>query len=218
MRTDNDLSSESPAWTISQLRSELEHLRSRLLVVEAERNELLREDASRYATLHELARTDSLTGLLNRRALAELLELECAAAERHATTLAYAIVDVDNLKKINDAGGHELGDQTLCRFAGVLASNARKSDILARYAGDEFVLVMTRTGRLAATKGVERIVGALRDEHLSSSIGLAMFPADGADPRALFAAADRALYAAKNAGKDQYRFYEAAEGVVPTGS
>ena len=138
-----------------------------------------------------------------------------AHSERYDTPFAFIILDLDDLKKINDSGGHSLGDLALKRFANVLKKAARKGDIIARYAGDEFVLVMAKTGRDAATRGVERILSSLRRNGLQSSIGVAMFPGDGTDGQTLFFAADEALYHAKQAGKNGYRFYQrgaAAEG------
>jgi diguanylate cyclase (GGDEF)-like protein len=156
-----------------------------------------------------LALTDSLTGIPNRRALGEMLERELHTSERYDSPFAFAILDLDDLKKINDSGGHSLGDLALKRFASVLKRAARKGDIVARYAGDEFVVVMTQADRAAAVRGVDRILAALRRNGLQSSIGVAMFPADGTDGQTLFFAADEALYHAKQSGKNAYRFYQA---------
>lgn len=158
-----------------------------------------------------LALTDSLTGIANRRALHELFDHELKSAERYQMPLAFLILDLDDLKRINDTGGHSLGDLALKRFSQVLANNARRGDIIARYAGDEFVLVMTHTTRAAATKGVDRILAALRRHGLLASIGVAMYPDDGRDAQTLFFAADEALYEAKVAGKNRYRFYRGSD-------
>lgn len=155
-----------------------------------------------------LALTDSLTGIPNRRALGEMLERELQASERFDSPFAFMIFDLDDLKKINDTGGHSLGDLAIKRFATVLKKGARKGDIVARYGGDEFVVVMTKTDRAAAERGVERILGALRRNGLQSSIGVAMFPHDGIDGQTLFFAADEALYSSKQLGKNQYHFFE----------
>jgi diguanylate cyclase (GGDEF)-like protein len=163
-----------------------------------------------------LALTDSLTGIPNRRALNEMLDRELHTSERYDSPFAFVILDLDDLKKINDSGGHSLGDLALKRFASVLKKTARKGDIVARYAGDEFVVVMAKTDRAAAERGVERIVSALSRNGLHSSIGVALFPSDGTDGQTLFFAADEALYRAKQAGKNTYRFYERAS--VPTDS
>ncbi len=154
-----------------------------------------------------LALTDSLTGIANRRALHELFEHELRTAERYGTPLAFAILDLDDLKTVNDTRGHSMGDAALRRFAEVLTRNARRGDIVARYAGDEFVLVMIRTSRSAANKAAERILNALREAEVPASIGIAMYPDDATDAQAIFFAADEALYAAKLAGKNCSRFY-----------
>jgi diguanylate cyclase (GGDEF)-like protein len=155
-----------------------------------------------------LALTDSLTGIPNRRALTEMLDRELHTSERYDTPFAFIILDLDDLKKINDSGGHSLGDLALKRFANVLKKTSRKGDIVARYAGDEFVVVMTKTDRKAAEHGVDRIMTALRRNGLQSSIGVAMFPHDGIDGQTLFFAADEALYHAKQSGKNAYRFFD----------
>ena len=154
-----------------------------------------------------LALTDALTGIPNRRAMTEMLERELHKSERFDSPFAFCILDLDDLKKINDSGGHSLGDLALKRFAQVLKKNARKGDIIARYAGDEFVVIMAQSDREHAERGVERILSALRRNGLASSIGVSMFPIDGTDGQTLFFAADEALYGAKQAGKNQCRFY-----------
>ena len=153
-----------------------------------------------------LASTDPLTGLANRRALAELLERELHNAERYGAPLAFLILDLDDLKKINDGQGHTAGDEALRSFADVLRNGARRGDICARYAGDEFVMVMTQTDRIAAEAALRRLYAGLERLDLRCSAGVALFPRHGVDPATLFAAADRALYEAKLAGKNKFRF------------
>lgn len=153
-----------------------------------------------------LALTDPLTGIANRRAFANELERELHRSARQKTPFALAILDLDDLKKINDTSGHEIGDRMLQRFAEVLTAQGRKGDVVARYAGDEFVLVMAGAGREAAEAGVGRILEALRDVHIGASAGVALYPDDATESRPLLAAADRALYAAKQSGKGCYRF------------
>ncbi|MBV8246534.1 MAG: GGDEF domain-containing protein [Candidatus Eremiobacteraeota bacterium] len=155
-----------------------------------------------------LALTDPLTGIANRRALNEMLERELHTAERYDSPFCFVILDIDNFKQINDSGGHSAGDQALKRFADCLRRTARKGDIVARYAGDEFIVVMTQTDRTAAEHGAERILGALRKAGIQCSIGAAMFPYDGTDGQGLLYAADEALYRAKASGKNQYQFYK----------
>jgi diguanylate cyclase (GGDEF)-like protein len=153
-----------------------------------------------------LASTDPLTGLANRRALTELMERELHNAERYGAPLAFLVLDLDDLKKINDGRGHHAGDEALRAFAEILRANARRGDIVARYAGDEFVLVMAQTDRIATEAILRRIYAAMDRTLLRCSAGIALFPRHGADATTLFAAADRALYEAKLAGKNRFRF------------
>ncbi|HET9031098.1 MAG TPA: GGDEF domain-containing protein [Candidatus Aquilonibacter sp.] len=191
--------------TENQLRVLLDFASQAAIAVE---NARLYEEARRLLEeTQRLANTDSLTGIPNRRALTEMLERELHTSERYDTPFAFVILDLDDLKKINDSGGHSLGDLALKRFAQVLKKNARKGDIIARYAGDEFVLIMAQSDKEQTIRGVERIMAALRRNGLASSIGVAMFPNDGTEGQTLFFAADEALYAAKQGGKNQYRFY-----------
>jgi diguanylate cyclase (GGDEF)-like protein len=196
--------------TENQLRVLLDFASQAAIAVENAR--LYDETCRLLEETQRLANTDSLTGIPNRRALSDLLERELHTSERYDTPFAFVIMDLDDLKKINDSGGHSLGDLALKRFAQVLKKNARKGDIISRYAGDEFVLIMTQSDRDQTIRGVERIMSALRRNGLASSIGVAMFPSDGIDGQTLFYAADDALYQAKQAGKNQYRFYSRTKG------
>jgi diguanylate cyclase (GGDEF)-like protein len=200
--------------TENQLRVLLDFASQAAIAVENAR--LYEETRRLLEETQRLANTDSLTGIPNRRAMSELLERELHTSERYDTPFAFVILDLDDLKKINDSGGHSLGDLALKRFAQVLKKNARKGDIIARYAGDEFVLIMAQSDRNQTGRGVERIMSALRRNGLASSIGVAMFPNDGIDGQTLFFAADEALYAAKQAGKNQYRFYSRTKGEEPS--
>jgi diguanylate cyclase (GGDEF)-like protein len=190
----------------NQLRVILDFASQAAIAVENAR--LYEETRRLLEETQRLAHTDSLTGIPNRRALNEMLDRELHTSERYDTPFAFTILDLDDLKKINDSGGHSLGDLALKRFAQVLKKNARKGDIIARYAGDEFVIVMAQSDKEQAIRGVERIMAALRRNGLSTSIGVAMFPLDGTDGQTLFFAADEALYQAKQAGKNQYRLFD----------
>ena len=153
-----------------------------------------------------LASTDPLTGLANRRALTDLLERELHNAARYGAPLGLIALDLDDLKQINDRRGHTAGDDALRRLANTLRDGARRGDIVARYGGDEFVVVLTQTDRLAVEAVVRRLYATFEQAGLRCSGGIAIFPRHGTDAPTLFAAADRALYEAKQAGKNRFRF------------
>ena len=191
--------------TETQLRVLLDFAAQAAIAVE---NARLHDETRRLLEeTQRLALTDSLTGIPNRRALTDMLDRELHTSDRYDTPFAFVILDLDDLKKVNDSGGHSLGDLALKRFANVLKRTARKGDIVARYGGDEFVVVMTKTNRNEAERAVQRIISSLHRSGLQSSIGVAMFPADGIDGQTLFFSADEALYHAKQGGKNTYRFY-----------
>ncbi|MGB6984699.1 MAG: GGDEF domain-containing protein [Candidatus Aquilonibacter sp.] len=155
--------------------------------------------------LEEMAMHDPLTGLFNRRALMDRLATELRSVRRTGETLAFAMLDVDDFKRINDTQGHAGGDAALVTIAQILQKSTREIDTPARFAGDEFSLIMPRTDRASAQIAMERITAELRNNGLSASIGIA-FTASGVDEETLTRKADAALYAAKAAGKDGYRF------------
>lgn len=157
------------------------------------------------AELEELAMHDPLTGLFNRRALLERLDVELRLVRRTGESLAFAMIDVDDFKRINDTRGHAGGDAALVTIARVLRACTREIDTQARFAGDEFSLILPRTDRDSARAAIERIIAQLRASELSASIGIA-FATPSIERDALMALADAAVYAAKADGKDCYRF------------
>ena len=154
-----------------------------------------------------LARTDPLTGILNRRAFVETAESEVARAERYHRALSLAYLDIDDFKKVNDEGGHEDGDRLLVAVAETLARNLRAFDVVARYGGDEFVLLLPEAGDKAAEMVLDKLMGALRSAvqgRWPASFSIGAITIDG--PRTsldrLIQQADKLVYAAKQDGKD----------------
>ncbi len=169
------------------------------------------------AKIHRQAFYDQLTGLPNRAFLDTYLPKMLAQADRQQTQVAIAFLDLDRFKDINDSLGHGIGDQMLHQVAQRLAQCLREEDLLVRWGGDEFILVLSR---LTAAESVEptcdRILESLHlafaidnhQLHIGTSIGIAIFPQDGTDPTTLLRHADHALYQAKNQGRNTYRFYQ----------
>ena len=153
--------------------------------------------------------TDSLTGVLNRRGLEERLEQELAVAQEQRRPLSLIVIDCDDFKEINDRAGHEFGDALLQEVADLLARALPTGAAAARLGGDEFVVMLPGAGVDEADELGGRI-GALLANGLTDagyplrvSAGISTYPFDGATPTTLLRTADQALYAAKNAGKNQ---------------
>ena len=157
-----------------------------------------------------LATTDELTGLPNRRMFSEQLDLALARARRNGQGVAVLCIDLDRFKEINDSLGHAVGDDLLVEVAGRLRAGARDTDVVARYGGDEFVILLAdldvqHAAELAQTV-VERVRGLLVDPvpvgpvelRVDASIGIATYPLDSRDAKGLLAAADAAMYAGKS--------------------
>ena len=184
----------------SAIISSLVHSRRRL---EEERERLLTH------TL-ELARTDPLTGLLNRRAWRDLLDAELARSVRDATPVCVAMLDLDHFKRFNDDHGHVAGDSFLQQLAAAWRAAIRPSDTLGRYGGEEFSLLLPNCDLPAAIEVIERLrVSVPLDERCSA--GIACW--DGSEsPVALITRADELLYDAKDAGRDRLE-----AGLTPAG-
>jgi len=151
--------------------------------------------------LRQQAAKDPLTELANYRRLVETVDTEIKRSERTGREFALLFLDLDGLKLVNDQFGHIVGSQALCRLADVLSICSRKIDTPARFGGDEFALVLPESGQVPADLVARRICHTLendgREPKLSVSIGIAIYPQDGADLDHLLGAADVALYAMK---------------------
>jgi two-component system chemotaxis response regulator CheY len=175
--------------------------------------ELHREIDAKNKLLEEMAHTDPLTGLPNRRAIEEWAARQLRGAARHGFAVWVAHADLDNFKSINDSYGHDAGDQVLQKFGEVLRESTRASDISGRMGGDEFLLVMTHLDEKSTRLTVERLRGqfaALKFSFggntvsVTASFGIAGF--QGTEPpefSKLVRQADKALYTGKRGGRNQ---------------
>jgi len=156
------------------------------------------------------ARTDPLTGTMNRLALEEIVPAEMAQAERGRRPLSVLMFDLDRFKQLNDHMGHQRGDSALKQVAEATRRILRAGDHLARYGGEEFVVILPDTAKTQALETAERLRQTLEAEAipigggaiLTASYGVASFPEDAADFDRLIGRADQALYAAKDAGRN----------------
>jgi diguanylate cyclase (GGDEF)-like protein len=156
------------------------------------------------------ASTDTLTGLPNRRAVQDELKRMAAQATRTVQPLAAIAMDLDHFKDINDRFGHEMGDTVLAHVGALLSATVRASDLVGRVGGEEFIVLAPDTGAEGALVLAENVRAALEresvfglDRTITGSFGVAVFPEHAATPDALLRLADRALYAAKSAGRNR---------------
>jgi diguanylate cyclase (GGDEF)-like protein len=156
------------------------------------------------------AATDTLTGLPNRRAVDDTLKQMLANAARAQSPFSLVSLDIDHFKEINDSFGHERGDDVLAAFGALVRTDIRASDTAGRMGGEEFVLLLPETDRVAAVHVAEKIRQGLHqlrvngiDRPITASFGIASYPDDGHDAETLARVADRALYSAKNRGRDR---------------
>ena len=180
---------------------------------------MLTEDATeRKATearIEQMARFDELTGLANRFEFNRLLNDAFARRERTAETFALLYLDLDGFKQVNDSLGHDIGDRVLKETALRLREALRGGDILARFGGDEFLLILPSANPGVVTGIAQRLIDNLsrvftldtKSVYVTASIGIAMAPEDGANPADLLRHADTALYKAKAAGRNTLTFF-----------
>ncbi|HEX8218066.1 MAG TPA: sensor domain-containing diguanylate cyclase [Chloroflexia bacterium] len=175
-------------------------------------------------TLRHLATRDELTGLYNRREMGFLLQGELARSRRYHHFLSMMILDLDRFKTINDTYGHQVGDDVLREVAKLVQENIRAGDSAARYGGEELAVIMPETTGSGAFKVAERIRQAVAAQAFSNpqrntrtlpvrttiSAGIACFPSDADNQSALIVAADRALYRAKEEGRNRSVMYSAS--------
>lgn len=168
-------------------------------------------------TIRQMAYHDSLTGLPNRKLFSDRTEIALAQAGRSQKNVAVIMLDLDNFKDINDTLGHDVGDHLLKTAAERLKAAMRKSDTVARFGGDEFVLLLPELkGIEGASRVAQKIVVSFRKPFLinthqlivTASIGIAVYPDDGSDESALLKNADIAMYQAKQAGRDRYQVFK----------
>jgi len=166
--------------------------------------------------VERLSLTDDVTGLNNMRNFFLLSDVQEKIAQRYNRPFAVCMIDADELKAINDRHGHLAGTAVIRHMAAIITANIRKSDICARYGGDEFVIMLNETSRKDVIAVVERIVSSMavtpldfEGKKLSTTLsaGIAGYPEDGADVRTVMANADQAMYESKRSGKNRVTLF-----------
>jgi len=176
-----------------------------------------------FEKIQRQAVTDGLTGLANHRTLYEILEKELWRSKRYGGQISLIMVDIDNLKKINDAHGHRAGDKVIREVSRRVKECIRQIDTAARYGGDEFAVILPNTALADALIVAERMVNAVanipitwkrKQIELSISVGLGQYDSD-TTPEDITSKSDQALYMAKQAGKNTVRIFEPARKYNP---
>ncbi len=224
-------SRERSRWAQSALKKGQEELEKRvdertreLLEV----NDQLREEITRRQKVEEAlaraARSDPLTGLMNRRAMMYWFQYQLIHYQRNRIPFAVLLGDIDHFKAVNDTYGHAVGDRVLKDLALLLKESLRSQDLVARWGGEEFLILLPDTDGPGGAVAAEKIRGRLEEEtfsadsrefHLTMSFGVAVYgPEQSADD--CIQAADAALYRAKNAGRNRVEIAKASEAQVPT--
>ena len=194
-----------------------------LLTVMANQAAIAFENYILYKKLEVESITDGLTGIYNYRFLIRSIKIETKRAKRFAYACAFVMIDVDNLKEYNDRHGHLSGSRALRDIAQVITKNCREIDLVAKYGGDEFALLLPHTGLEGALRLGERMLKAIRHfkfdgvtpELLTCSMGIAVYPDDARTVETLIERADAALYLAKSRGKNSVMSYRELDQTAP---
>lgn len=203
--------SESPTRPFIGQDIELIRLFADWVGMEISRQQSMESLKKAHKALEDLANTDDLTGLWNRRMMKEALKKEFSKSKRHQEELSIAVIDFDHFKVINDQFGHDVGDKALQAFAKLAGSESRDEDMFARWGGEEFIAAFPCTDQEAASEVVSRIANKLKNRALirkaesptlTISVGIAQRRGEESVDEVI-ARADKAMYQAKNNGRDQ---------------
>lgn len=193
---------------------------AKLMALAVENIEMFERSEAAQQELKQLAITDDLTGLYNRRFLEEYCRIQLAIARRQGSSVGFIMIDIDYFKHVNDTYGHDVGDRTLVRVGERIRRVARAGDLPVRYGGEEFIVVMPNTDEAGAMSFAERLRADIEafdfpeleqapGIRLTISVGIALFPAHGTQVATVLKACDESLYQAKNLGRNRVVVAEA---------
>lgn len=176
----------------------------RIVVQHAVERYFLMDEANKKSYYYDLSILDGLTGVNNHRYLHEVLDRELMRARRYPQSLSLVMVDVDNFKKYNDTNGHMAGDELLKGLTNLFVRSLRNLDMVFRYGGEEFCILLIETNKEGARLAAERLLNLVRlSLPTTISMGIAEFPTDSKEKDMLIDKADKALYQAKSTGKNK---------------
>jgi len=176
----------------------------RIVVQHAVERYFLMDEANKKSYYYDLSILDGLTGVYNHRYLHEILDRELMRARRYPQSLSLIMVDVDNFKKYNDTNGHMAGDELLKGLTNLFVRSLRNLDMVFRYGGEEFCILLIETNKDGARLAAERLLNLVRlSLPTTISMGIAEFPTDSKEKDMLIDKADKALYQAKTTGKNK---------------
>lgn len=213
--------SQNPAFSLNLMN--MLSWRIRESDIERQRvTELEKQQRKTLSELEEKASKDGLTGLYNRRYLDQVLPDEIASAEQDSSSVGIIMTDVDHFKKVNDTYGHHAGDVVLRAVANLLKQNVRTTDIVCRYGGEEFVIILPGANIPALKRSAEEIRQQLeatiietegQEIRCTLSLGLACYPKHGSNSIEILQHADQALYIAKRTGRNRFVVYDPSQNL-----
>lgn len=201
-----------PPEVLDEIQKNIEEIISNFPVPESNKLDVIKKINFMYSHTRHLSLTDPLTGLYNRRHLDTNLEREFLRAQRYKSNLSIAVIDIDFFKKINDTYGHLCGDYVLKEVAYMMLDTLRKTDLVFRYGGEEFVAILTETPLDKAVIPLERLRQAIEaypftyhgnEFQVTVSIGVNSTDSEAETAGEFLDGADRALYSAKNTGRNR---------------
>jgi len=207
-----------------RLRGFNERLEAEVQAKTEELRQALREANEANELITHMAEHDDLCELLNRRCFTKVLESWLRYSQRYELPGALLFLDLDGFKGVNDAHGHEVGDALLCEVAERLAGAVREADAVARWGGDEFVVLLPRADREAAKEVANKLLARLEDEpvqvagrefRIQASIGITLYPDLGTEVEQLLAQGDHAMYQAKQRGGGCWHIYSERQDWTP---
>ena len=201
-----------PASVLDEIQKNIEDIISNFDIPEGNKIDVIKKINFMYSQTRYLSVTDPLTGLYNRRHFEDNLEREFLRASRYNNELSFAIIDIDFFKKVNDTYGHSAGDYVLKEVAYLILQNLRKTDMVFRYGGEEFTIIITETPIERAVVPLERLRKAVEEYpfnhngqkiQVTISVGVSEVSKKIETVNQLFEDADKALYKAKENGRNQ---------------